>query len=51
MAFGRSVSMVPNYKRAKQAAKRIIELNGRQSRIDPDSEDGIKLVSIYFSSE
>ncbi|CAF0750899.1 unnamed protein product [Adineta ricciae] len=46
VAFGRSVSMVPNYNRAKQAAKRIIELNARQSRIDPDSEDGIKLETV-----
>ncbi len=45
VAFGRSVSMIPNYSRATQAAKRIIALQARQSRIDPDAIDtGLKLV-------
>ncbi|CAF1390369.1 unnamed protein product, partial [Rotaria sordida] len=39
IAFGRSASMVPNYSRAKEASIRIMNLNARQSRIDPDNEN------------
>ncbi|UJR11973.1 hypothetical protein I4U23_016151 [Adineta vaga] len=39
IAFGRSVSMVPNYSRAKEAAIRIMDLNARKSCIDPDNEN------------
>lgn len=38
VAFGRSASMVPNYSRAKEASLRIMDLNARQSLIDPDDE-------------
>jgi len=38
VAFGRSMSMVPNYSRAKEASINIMNLNTRQSKIDPDNE-------------
>ena len=45
MTVGRSVSMVPNYSKGKESAKRILELNKRESKIDPDDPSGIRLVS------
>ncbi len=44
--LGRSASMVPNYSKGKQSAKRIFQLNSRQSKIDPNNPSGIKLVDI-----
>jgi hypothetical protein len=44
--LGRSASMVPNYSKGKQSAKRIFQLNSRQSKIDPHNPSGIKLVDI-----
>jgi hypothetical protein len=44
MSIGRSASMVPNYSKGKASAKRIFELNQRQSKIDPENSSGIKLV-------
>jgi len=40
--------MVPNYSRAKEASISIMNLNARQSKIDPNNENqGIILVSFY----
>ena len=47
-AFGRSISMVPSYNRATQAAERIIALIEQQSHIDPEAVDGLKLVRIVI---
>jgi hypothetical protein len=44
--LGRSAAMVPNYSKGKQSAKRIFQLNNRQSKIDPNNPSGIKLVDI-----
>ena len=44
MTVGRSASMVPNYSKGKESAKRILELNKRESKIDPDDPSGITLV-------
>jgi ATP-binding cassette subfamily B (MDR/TAP) protein 1 len=44
MTIGRSASMAPNYSKGKESAKRIFELNKRQSKIDPDDSTGITLV-------
>ncbi|CAF3877688.1 unnamed protein product [Rotaria sp. Silwood1] len=47
IAFGRSASMVPNYSQAKQASIKIMDLNSRQSIIDPDKEtEGITLKKV-----
>jgi hypothetical protein len=48
MSVGRSASMAPNYSKGKASAKRILELNARQSKIDPDDPSGIKLVRSLF---
>lgn len=48
MSVGRSMAMVPDYSKGKQAALRIIRLNKRQSQINPHNESGIILVSIYM---
>jgi hypothetical protein len=47
MSVGRSASMVPNYSKGKASAKRILELNKRISKIDPEDPSGIRLVT-YF---
>ena len=44
MSVGRSASMAPNYSKGKLSALRILELNQRQSKIDPEDESGIRLV-------
>ncbi len=46
LTVGRSASMAPNYSKGKESARRIFELNKRQSRIDPDDPSGITLVNI-----
>ena len=46
LAVGRSMAMIPDYSKAKQAAVRIIRLNKRQSQINPHDESGIILVYI-----
>ncbi len=46
--LGRSASMVPNYSKGKQSAKRILDLNKRQSKIDPDDPSGITLVNLLL---
>ncbi len=48
MAVGRSLAMIPDYSKAKQAALRIMRLNKRQSPIDPHDESGIILVCLNF---
>jgi len=49
--MGRSASMMPNYSKGKESAKRILELNQRPSSIDPDDPEGIKLSSIQGNIE
>ncbi len=44
LSIGRSAAMVPNYSKGKASAKRILELNQRPSKIDPDDPSGITLV-------
>ena len=44
MSVGRSASMAPNYAKGKTSAQRILELNQRQSKIDPEDPSGIRLV-------
>lgn len=46
MTVGRSASMVPNYSKGKESAKRILELNQRESKIDPEDSSGITLSKI-----
>jgi hypothetical protein len=46
LTIGRTASIVPNYSKGKESAKRIFELNKRQSKIDPEDSSGIKLVNI-----
>jgi len=38
--------MIPDYAKGKESAVRILKLNNRQSKIDPENSDGIELVSI-----
>lgn len=45
-AIIRSTAMIPDYKKGKESAIRILNLNNRQSKIDPKSKDGIVLVSV-----
>jgi len=44
IVVGRSMAMVPDYSKAKTAALRIMKLNERESRIDPNDEAGVILV-------
>jgi hypothetical protein len=44
---GRSMAMVPDYSKAKIAALRIMKLNKRESRINPNDESGIILVLLF----
>jgi ATP-binding cassette subfamily B (MDR/TAP) protein 1 len=46
LTVGRSAAVAPNYSKGKESAKRIFELNERQSKIDPDDPSGITLVNI-----
>ncbi|CAF2588546.1 unnamed protein product [Rotaria sp. Silwood2] len=39
-SIGRTVALVPSFSKAKAAALKILTLNNRKSRIDPDSSDG-----------
>ena len=48
MTIGRSAAMVPNYSKGKESAKRILDLNKRQSKIDPDDSSGITLVKKFL---
>ncbi|CAF0803419.1 unnamed protein product [Adineta steineri] len=48
LAVSRSVNMVPDYSKAKQAALRIIKLHNRQSQIDPNNKSGIILAEEDF---
>ena len=41
--------MIPDYAKGKASAIRILKLNNRQSKIDPQDANGIVLVSIYKS--
>lgn len=44
ISIGRALAMIPDYSKAKSAAKRIIKLLERKSQIDPHNESGIVLV-------
>jgi hypothetical protein len=39
--------MIPDYAKGKESAIRILKLNSRQSKINPENSDGIVLVSIH----
>ena len=39
--------MIPDYAKGKDSAERILNLNNRQSSIDPQDTNGIILVSSY----
>ncbi|CAF0800398.1 unnamed protein product [Adineta ricciae] len=43
MSVGRSTAMIPDYAKGKESAIRILKLNSRQSKIDPQNNDGIVL--------
>lgn len=40
--------MIPDYAKGKDSAIRILRLNKRQSKIDPNDSTGIVLVSVYL---
>ncbi len=46
MSVGRSMAMIPDFSKAKNAALRIMRLNKRQSQINPHDESGIILVCV-----
>jgi len=50
MTVGRSMAMVPDYSKAKNAALRIMRLNKRQSQINPHDESGVILVCVHFDN-
>jgi len=39
--------MIPDYAKGKESAMRILNLNKRQSKINPEDNTGTVLVSIY----
>ncbi|CAF0957991.1 unnamed protein product [Didymodactylos carnosus] len=43
MSVGRSTAMVPDYAKGKASAERILALNKRRSKINPEDPSGIKL--------
>ncbi len=45
ITFNRSTAMIPDYAKGKESAIRILNLNNRQSRINPDDTSGVVLVS------
>jgi hypothetical protein len=50
ISVGRSMGMIPDYSKAKQAALRIMRLNKRQSEINPHDKSGIILVYIHLKN-
>ena len=40
--------MIPDYKKGKESALRILKLNSRVSKINPDHNDGVVLVNSSF---
>lgn len=46
IAVGRSVADVPNYSKGKESVERILQLNKRQSKINPYGGFGKKIVHI-----
>ena len=44
LCFDRSTAMIPDYKKGKASAIRILSLNQRKSKIDPENNDGVVLV-------
>ncbi|CAF2728582.1 unnamed protein product [Rotaria sp. Silwood2] len=51
MSIGRSASMAPSYSKGKASAKRILELNKRESKIDPEDSSGITLSDVTGNIE
>ena len=47
--IGRAIAMIPDYSKAQQAALRILQLDQRQSEINPHDESGIILVCINLN--
>ncbi|CAF4289372.1 unnamed protein product, partial [Rotaria sordida] len=48
---GRSMSLIPDYSKAKKAALRIIRINERKSQINPHDESGIILNEVIGNIE
>ncbi|CAF0756890.1 unnamed protein product [Adineta steineri] len=51
ITVGRSMAMIPDYKKGKMAALRIIRLSKRQSEINPHDESGIILKDVIGDIE
>ncbi|CAF1561503.1 unnamed protein product, partial [Rotaria magnacalcarata] len=51
MSVGRSTAMIPDYAKGKESAIRILNLNKRQSQIDPQNPDGIVLDNLTGNIE
>ncbi|CAF3747797.1 unnamed protein product [Rotaria sordida] len=51
MSIGRSASMAPSYAKGKASARRILDLNKRESKIDPEDSSGITLSDINGNIE
>ncbi|CAF1346217.1 unnamed protein product [Didymodactylos carnosus] len=51
LSVGRSTGMIPDYSRGKAAALRIMELNKRESAIDPNDDDGVTLAKVHGNLE
>jgi hypothetical protein len=47
--FYRSTAMIPDYARGRESAIRILKLNNRQSKIDPQNGAGVIFVNIQKS--
>ncbi len=45
VVFCRSTAMIPDYAKGKESAIRILKLNNRQSKMNPEDTNGIVLVS------
>ncbi|CAF4062772.1 unnamed protein product [Rotaria sordida] len=49
--IGRAIAMIPDYSKAQQAALRILQLDQRQSEINPHDESGIILNKVIGNIE
>ncbi|CAF1308683.1 unnamed protein product [Rotaria sordida] len=51
ITIGRAIAMIPDYSKAQQAALRILQLDQRQSEINPHDESGIILNKVIGNIE
>jgi hypothetical protein len=49
VSVGRSMAMIPDFSKGKQAALRIMRLHKRQSEINPHDESGIIMVGRFVA--